>query len=352
MKEMQISLNLAKLWLHFIAEGKTVNVFNVGYDDPNDLWVKGDLVKVGLQLDGAGRPEFYAENLTQDCLLSVTPEKLEIGKGFRKCFFPHRLLRANMPKKRALGRQEEPSSDIAKCNYYCQDPYHRYSLLVREPFCIMTLPTGRIWALYYNFAPFEEEGHLLWMPAKFSGTALVLPHFPQVITKDFLEDVMVLFQGSRGFFYLFNSIHAGATQHHFHYQLIYAGEEDWPIEKANISTNEGYNFLDGYPIEGLIFNCTDELDRIWHCIDCFQQNAIPFNMIMVRDKIFLIPKNPDHEIVEEFPFGVLASAEMAGRLILSDRKNFDETTYEKVKSAFKKSGLEKDKIIRLINSNS
>ena len=348
MKEMRISLDLAELWLYYIAKGKTVNVFDVGYDDPDSRWAKGDLVKVGLQLDGTGHPEFCAENLTQKRLLSVVPEKPEIGHGFKKCFFPHRLLRAEMPGKRRLGRQGEPSSDIAKCNYQCQNPYHRYSLLVKEPFCVMTLPTGRIWALYYNFAPFEEEGHLLWLPARFSGTALVLPHFPQIMTKEFLEDVMVLFQGSRGFLYFFNSIHAGATQHHFHYQLIYVGEEILPIEKANSFIDGGYDFLDGYPIKGLIFGCASGPDLIWHCIDRFQQNAIPFNMIMVRDKIFLIPRNPDHEIVEEFQFGVLASVEIAGRLILSDRKNFEEATYEKVENAFKKSGLERSEIVRLI----
>lgn len=348
MKEMQVSLDLAKVWLYYIAEGKTVNVFDVGYDDPEGRWAKGDLVKVGLRLNEVGSPEFFAENLTQKRPLTVTPEKPEIGQGFRKCFFPHRLLRAEMPKKRDPGRQREPSSDIAKCNYYCQNPYHRYSLLVREPFCVMALPSGRIWALYYNFAPFEEEGHLLWMPARFSGTALVLPHFPQVMTKEFLEDVMVLFQSSRGFLYFFNSIHAGATQHHFHYQLIYVGEEGLPIVKANSCAEEGYVFLNGYPIEGLIFGRDDGPDRIYHCIDRFQEKAIPFNMIMVKDKIFLIPRNPDHEIVEEFPFGVLASVEIAGRLILSNRKNFEETIYENVRIAFKKSGLERERIVCLI----
>lgn len=349
MKEMQISLDLAKLWIYYIAKGKTSNIFDVGYDEPDGRWARGDHVEVGLQLDEGGHPEFYAKSLTQKCSLSVTPEKIDIGHGFKKCFFPHRLLRASMPEKRNLGRQEGPSTDIAKCNYFCQNPYHNYSLLVREPFCVVTLSTGRIWALYYNFAPFEEEGHLLWVPVRFSGTALVLPHFPQVMTKEFLEDAMILFQGSKGFFYFFNSIHAGATQHHFHYQLIYAGEEMLPIEKTDSSLKEGFKFLNGYPIVGLIFEYAGRLDPIWYCVDHFQRKGIPFNLIMVRDHFFLIPRNPDHEIVEEFPFGVLASVELSGRLILSDRKNFDKTTYEKVQSAFKKIGLERNGILQLIS---
>ena len=118
----------------------------------------------------AGRPEFFAKNLSRDQVISVAPKKLPIGVRFEKRFFPHRLLRG-MPKVRSLGRQaDEPSTDLAKCNYQCQDPSKPYSLLTKEPFCVVTLPSGRIWALYYNFAPFEEEGHLLWLPVRFSGT--------------------------------------------------------------------------------------------------------------------------------------------------------------------------------------
>ena len=350
MKNMSISVDIAKSWQQFLGEGKAFNTFEVKEDGPDKLWVKGDTVKVGLQLDVTGKPEFYATNLTQNRQLVVTPERPEIENefGFKKCFFPHRLLRGSPPIYELGCQEKEPSSDLSMCNYKCQDPAHRFSLYLQEPFCVLKLSTGRIWALYYNFAPLEEKGHLIWVPATFSGKTFELPHLPQVMTRELLEDTMILARKSIGFLYYFNALHAGATQHHFHSQLIYVGDELLPIERSTIVAIEGYSLLDNYPINGQVFGPDASPDQVWHSIDRFQQNGNPFNLIMVRGRIFLVPRNPDHEIVKEFPFGVLASVEIAGRIIISDRKNFDETTYEKVVSAFKSSGLERSEVIRLI----
>jgi len=57
----------------------------------------------------------------------------------------------------------------------------------------------------------------------------------------------------------------------------------------------------------------------------------------------------DHEIESEFPFGLLASMEMAGDLILASEDDFEETDYGRVEAAFRKICLGRDELAGLID---
>lgn len=342
---MTISLlnDLSQAWIDYIKAGHTYSDFPAGYDDPEGNWQVGDQVRVGLRLDDAGNPGYFAHNLTQSREIVYKIRNEAIGQDFWKNFNPYRRLKPNSPEKRQPGPLAAPSPDIFQCGYKCQEPNHPWSLLSRDPIAVLLMPNG-YWACYYNFSPFEQEGHFLWLPVEVNGNVIILPHYPQVMKREFLADGISLFRKSKGLLYFFNSLHAGASQNHFHFQAVSTCGNKFAIEKMKVPAGKTSSYLTNYHIEGLSFSLYSSVDDIFECIQGLRNAGIPYNLVMVGDTIYLIPRNAQHEIVTEFPYGVLASMEMAGKLIISDKKNYDQTDYPRVVSAFKKISLDRDEI--------
>ena len=179
--------------------------------------------------------------------------------------------------------------------------------------------------LQENFAPFEEDGHFLWIPIRIRGNTLVLPHFPQKITKDFLCNGITLFKNSHGLLFFFNSIHAGATVDHFHFQAVSTRGKRFAIQNVKVPTGKTAHIFNDYPIKGIAFSLSSSDENLFKCIERLNEEEIPHNLIMLDDVAYLIPRNRDHEIVSEFPYGVLASMEMAGKFIIADEQSSQQT---------------------------
>jgi hypothetical protein len=333
--EMIITHNLAEAWNKYISSGNAFSDFTAGYDDPQGNWKQGDTIRVGLELSD-NKPRYFARNLTSGADIRYNIASEQIAEGFWKSFNPYRCLRPKPLVKRKAGVLDAPSELAAECGFKCDDPKHPWSLLSRDPVNVLLMPGG-YWASYYNFSPFEAEGHFLLLPVRVRGNLLVLPHFPQRLTREFLADGISLFAAGEGLLFLFNSLHAGASQNHFHFQAV-AATQKYAITRHQPPSGS-YAPLENYPIRGLAISIECPLDTIYGFIRRLEAASVPFNLVMTGKAIYLMPRKAECEIVEEFPYGVLASIEMAGRLILSDMANYRDTNYEKVCSAFSKISL-------------
>lgn len=347
---MNISMhhNLSQAWLDYIGTGSTFSDFVAGNNDPSKNWVKGDTIRVGLKLDERNLPKYYAINITTQKEIEFAIREEDVDAFFCKQFNPYRGLRPKPPTRRKPGRLEPPPANIDKCNYRCQDPKHPWSLLGSDALMVMML-SKNFWACYYNFSPFEEDGHFLWIPVRVRGNTLVLPHFPQRITEDFLCDGITLFKNSRGLIFFFNSIHAGASVNHFHFQAVSTRGRRFAIQNVKVPSGSKAHIFDNYPVNGIAFSLSSSNGSLFRCIERLNEKEIPHNLIMLDETAYLIPRNLDHEIVSEFPYGVLASMEMAGKFIISDERNFEETDRKRIDSALAKISLDENELKSLIS---
>jgi hypothetical protein len=346
--EMSLSYDLARAWRDYIAKGGIENEFVAGYNGPERKWKKGDLIKAGLRLDSKSQPRYFAVNVSVGKEIALSMEKATLEHGFKKQFNPYRLLRPGLPpQRRDPGPQAPTSSNPADCGFKCEEPGDDWSFRKGDPLVAISLPNG-LWGCYENFCPFEAEGHFLWVRVQVDSGVLRTEHMPQVMTEELLSDGLTLFRGSKGLLVFFNSLHAGASQDHFHFQAVYAGLEPFAIESAKILEDGGYAWIDGYPIEGLIFPHTALVGQIYKAIKRLNEQQIPYNLIMLRERVYVIPRNAGEEVVEEFPYGVLASMEMAGKFILSDSKNYLQTDCARIRSALEKISLSREQIAGIL----
>ncbi len=257
--------------------------------------------------------------------------------GFRK------LRPGGVPPK--LGQQPDLPVGTKECRFYCQEPSHPLSLLRREKLAEVNLKNFR-WGAYYNLAPIEKEGHFLWVPVSSSQAVLEIPHIPQALTAVLLEDAIDLFKRCRNLIIFFNSLHAGATVDHLHLQAVcYKGK--LPIQKALVKKEGNFSFLEHYPINALVFDDSN-VYKLKGVVSNLQTNKIPFNLIFIDNCAYLVPRNPAHEVVQEFPQGVLSSMEVCGKLILTDKKLYEKVEEHLIKSAMRKLSLSTAQIANLL----
>lgn len=341
--EMTVSQSLSQAWARAVSEGKIVNEFPANNNDPSGQWQHGNIIRFGLRLEN-GRPEYFARNVTRGTDLTATLAEREVGDtGFQIQFNGWRALRPG-GKRPSIGKQPDVPDN---CRFFCHDPNQNLSILRRDPLIQVALANWR-WDAYYNATPFEKEGHVLWIPVSVENTRTLIPHLPQAITPDFLEDAVVLFRNSRRAIILFNSLHAGASVDHLHFQGVYHKQE-LAIERALFS-DEPVSLLDDFLFEVLAFSQESEANEIFPWIDRFQSRGIPFNLIMVGERIYLIPRNPDHEVVEEFPSGAIASMELAGKMITSDYQLYENMDDGRLRRALKKTTLSRETILQIVKS--
>lgn len=257
---------------------------------------------------------------------------------FRKQFNRLRRLRPG-GQDRKPGRQDDLPAGVEKCGFSCQNPTDSLSLLLRHLFGTLTstdsLPLRFNWNVYPNLAPFEPGGHLLLLP---SASFPELPHFPQLFTPLLIEDFFNLCQHSTDLMVFFNSRHAGATQDHFHLQAVFH-VSDLPIQKQETQQK---SFRSGqvqcigssYPLNVLVYTFEDKKACSQHILN-LQTKGVPFNLIFLKNRFFLVPRDINNEIVSEFP-NVLASMEISGKFIISDKEAFENATEERIRSGLAK----------------
>jgi diadenosine tetraphosphate (Ap4A) HIT family hydrolase len=338
---MELPSNLTKqlyqAWQQAIADNKLINDFRAVEDDPDGRWVKGDEIAFGIQRLG-DQHVYYAQNHTQGLTIQSAVEEKTIDEIDFICQFNgYRALRPGGQWK-ALGRQPGIPANAEQCRFSCQDPTHSLSLLVRTPLIQVRLQHFD-WLAFYNAAPIDPNGHFLWIPKPLGDPHGTLHHFPQYLTQELLEDALVLFRTFHQTIFFFNSLHAGASVNHIHFQALYHGSV-LAAEKYTIKDFGSYSLLDGHPAKVLAFSKATSCEKIFDWVHQFQKNSIPFNLMLLGDRIILIPRNIDHEIVSEFPGNGLAALGMSGKIVTIDPEAYANATRERIEKAFKKMALD------------
>jgi hypothetical protein len=330
---MKINQDLSDAWMEAVASGSIANEFDASADDSLGRWSMGDRVRFGLAVSGPSIV-YDARNLRTGTRIEAPVDERPVGStGFVCQFNGYRALKPGGGAPR-LGQQPDISPAASACRFYCQDPKKSLSLLKRDPLLQVRLRHGR-WNAYYNAIPFEKEGHFLWVPIVVDGAATVIPHFPQLLTREFVEDLLLLFGQTTEAIVFFNSLHAGASVNHIHAQVVFH-KQRLAIEDARTIAYKGFTILDGYPAEAICFGSDSDISAIAAAVGRLHAEGIPFNLIMLGRRVLLVPRNPEHEIVEEFPGGVLATMEIAGKIITVDRSAYDRTDATQIGSAFQK----------------
>ncbi|NET37140.1 MAG: hypothetical protein F6K19_34810 [Cyanothece sp. SIO1E1] len=328
-----LSVRLYEAWRKAVLEEKIVNLFEATQDDLAGRWVKGDRIVYGIRIID-GELAYYAQNLSQSRdIQGATAEKQVGNTGYLCRLNSYRALRPGV-RRRPIGRQPDIPADPERCRFHCQNIAHPLSLLRREP--LLQFECSHFtWNAYYNVAPLDKEGHFLWVPTPSASTATMLPHIPQQLSLEFLQDAVELFGQLTQTILFFNALHAGASVNHIHWQALYH-RHSLPIEAAPIVTDKGYHRLDNYPVQAMVFTPRTPVGEIFTCVDRLQEAGIPFNLAMLRERILLVVRNIEHEIVSEFPNDGFAALGLCGTINTVDPRVYETINDTMIEAAFEK----------------
>ena len=338
MEQQNITEQLKLAWDRAVVAGKLINEFEAARDDTQKQWEKGDRITFGItQQDSHNR--YTAHNLTQNREIQSAVEEREIGQigpgqDFTCQFNGYRALRPGGASK-PLGRQPDISAAPEDCRFACQDSTRPLSLLAREP--LFTQPLQHfIWNAYYNAAPIEPNGHFLWVPTRNPNE---LTHLTQALSLPILEDALTLFKQLSSSLLFFNSLHAGASVNHIHFQSIVSQHrlpaETYPLTQKTTAITS-YATPEDYPAFLMMFEPNIPASQIFPHIDQLQTNGVPFNLMITPRFTILIPRNIDFEVVSEFPGNGLAGLGMCGRIITIDRAAYQNANHTDIRNAFQK----------------
>jgi hypothetical protein len=295
-------------------------------------------------MDRDGRLAFYQLDGT-GAKRATEIEVRGLGSELSIIFHPFRPFRPGASRL-LPGRQKDLPTAVIACPFGCQDPNRPLSLLPRRT--IAQIPCqGLTWHAYANAAPFDPEGHFIWVPGLSSGVNSVLPHLEQRLTPPALTDFLFLSRTVANSLLFFNAPHAGATANHLHFQSV-THRGALAIEAATRRADAAVPILD-YPAASLVFDDA-AASQLWPIVDHLQQAAIPFNLIGIGQRAYLIPRDSNHEVVDEFPGGVLASMELAGCAITGDRAVYDAMTGDAFCRALHKTTLPWAAVLDLIRN--
>jgi hypothetical protein len=337
-----LTFRLYEAWKKAVLDDKVVNLFKATQDDPTGNWVKGDQIIYGIRvLDG--ELAYYARNLSQSRNIQGVTEQKRVGNtGYLCKFNSYRALRPGA-SGRPVGRQPDIPADPQSCRFHCQNITEPLSLLRREPLLQVKFKHFD-WNAYYNVAPLEKEGHFLWVPTASASATTVLPHIPQKLRPEFLEDAVELFDQLAHTILFFNSLHAGASVNHIHLQAVYH-RQPLPIEAAPVVVYRGYHLLNNYPVQALVFTPNTPINEMFAYIDWLQHESIPFNLVMLREHILIVARNIEHGIVSEFPGDGFAALGMCGAINTVDRRAYDTVDVMMIEGAFQKMVIPAQQII-------
>lgn len=328
MTDIQIAWNLSQAWRNAARDRQICFEFFLDRD-LNDIGRTGDKILCGVEPEG-DRCRYFARNQTTHCEIpNPVIEKTIPGTDVRMQFNRGRAWRPGA-RTRQPGRQPEISGAWQDCRFDCQiptGPNSGNSLLVRDPLLQVQLAHWR-WNAYHNLAPFESEGHFIWIPVRQQGLQATMPHYPQQLTCEFLADFLHLGSIGSQMLYFFNSLHAGASVNHIHLQSI-AYTDVLPLERAIASAKLVWRgcvaLLRDYFVNALIFRRDVGITYIFPYIDRLQRrdDPVPFNLLLLQDWVCLVPRNIDNEVISELPRGALGSLEMAGKFIAADPDTYN-----------------------------
>lgn len=337
-----LDCRLYKVWQKAVLDGKIVNQFEAALNDPLGRWHRGDQIIYGIR-SNEGQLEYYAQNLSQSNDIQGTIKEKRVGElGYIYRLNNYRTLRPG-GSGRPIGRQLDISPEPEHCRFYCQDRTQPLSLLNRDPLLQVKL-CYFTWNAYYNAAPLDKEGHFLWVPTNLN--AKTLSHMFQRLSPELLSDAIELFSQLDHTILFFNSLHAGASVNHIHFQAV-CHQKNFPVEEISTVPYKGYDFLDKFPAQSLVFTPMMSINKIFDCIDRLQSDGIPFNLVMLGKRILLTIRDIEHEIVSEFPGDGFAALEMCGSINTVDAQAYDAAHIGMLETAYKKMVIPAKQIIDL-----
>lgn len=335
---MGVQLDLSTIWRHIVRAGQIRNQFAGG---------NGRRIESGIRMSADG-PEHYAMDVESGVEIGAgVMERVLDGSGFSLLLNQYRALKPKAVTL-GLGRQPDSSADVKECFFACQDPANPLSLLRRD-IHIQTRFSNYQWAAVHNALPVEKNGHFLWVPVSTHGATIAFPHWIQVLTLPLLQDFLELAVSSSNLITFFNSMHAGGSVNHIHYHSVYR-ERRMPIEEAATVTRGGHLFLRDYPASGLVYPEDMPAEEIWFAVSKLQDRGIPINLIHSGERTILIARNSEHEVVQEFPSGVLAGMELSGRAITTEESFYRFADWATIQTALHKSTLRDEEVLAIVGS--
>jgi len=336
-------------WRQAVAAGVVTNHFVAPQHDPGGRWQEGERIAFGIRYTGEGFA-FYAHNLDQVKDIYSAVEEKYVGFSPYICQLNgYRALRPGL-KRTQPGRQPTLSAAPEDCRFYCQDAAKPLSLVTRCPLLQVHLRHFS-WNAYYNAAPVEKTGHFLWVPVQNDQGTPYLPHYPQVLTLKFLEDAIRLFKKLDQTIVFFNGLNAGASVNHIHLQAVHHNQK-LALEMAALEVTERYTILTDYIALGLVFNLEQPAAEIFAWVDKLHQLGIPYNLVMLGNRIVLFPRDIDHEITTELPNDRPGAPAFWGKLITTNRQMFCDLDLPRLTRAFQKMGLSPEQFAELLNLGS
>jgi hypothetical protein len=336
---MGIEQDLSAIWENMVRAGQIRNRF---------AGANGEQIESGIRMTAEG-PQQYA--LHVDTGLDIQAGVVERALGRYDLTIQWNVYRALKPqfqKPRLHAQQRVYSPEVNECLFACQDAANPLSLLQRPSPFRTTLKNFQ-WAALPNAVPVEQNGHFLWVPVLTDAATTALPHWLQVLTLPLLEDFLMLASVSSNSMTYFNSIYAGASVNHIHFQSVQR-EREMPIEKGTVFQRGGRCFLADYPASGLVYSEDTPVKKIWRDIEKLQARGIPFNLIQAGGRTYLAPRNIEHEMVEEFPGAILAAMEIAGKAITTEESYYQAVDWAKLYTALHKSTLRNEELLRILES--
>jgi hypothetical protein len=166
---------------------------------------------------------------------------------------------------------------------------------------------GASWRVLYNKFPFAPW-HLLAVPDVHAG-------MPQYLTernhRQVMELVGWLSERLPGVIMAYNSLGAGASVNHLHFQFAVI-EEPLPVENRRWWHHGG---REPYPLDCALSN---DPDSAWEAIDERQRSGRPFNLIYRGDDCYLLKRKSQAEVEDcTLPQGV-TWYESAGLFVFPD----------------------------------
>ncbi|MDD5347469.1 MAG: hypothetical protein PHT59_02505, partial [Candidatus Omnitrophica bacterium] len=340
--------NISERWQQRVASGE-LKTSLAQKDASGEAW----LLELGVQSGANGEPEFYG--LRKDAQGNVVRkldgrvEEKTLDNGFVIQLNTYRGLRPGATDKKAVGRLNDLAAhDASTCPFGCTDETKAGSLrnLVDHKPLGEFMVNGTLWRAYKQLAPLDARGHFLLVPDVFSEEQI---RQQRLIAKD-IEDMVAIAGASHNVLIIFNSRRAGASVNHIHFQGLYR-PEPCPVESAAREVVHQAGSLTvsrlakEYPARGLSFD-SPEADvlaaSLWETVDSLQKADVPFNLVFGDGKVYVFARNAEHGIVEEFPTGVLAAVEVAGKIIVVDENTYQNVTAERVKSGLAKTTMDID----------
>lgn len=329
------NIDLIAAWNRLVERGLVKNIF----EDKT-----GRRIEAGVRLSSRGPEEYAIDLATGKDILEPTQVKL-LSSGFELHFTPIGKLKPYTPPA-GLGRQADLPADPSLCRLACQDPKNPLSIARRDLVLQIALPNFE-WRAFPNVAPWEPRGHIIWIPAQTKNGVTTLPHYPQILTRDFIEDFLMIVEASSNLLTFFTSLHAGASANHIHFQSVYY-DHQLPVESAERKKMGRYAILEEYPANGLAFPRDVAVEDYWRVIDKVQKAGYPFNFVALATGIYFFIRHPEHEIVEEFPGRPLGAMEFTGHINTGEIIDLSRVTDAVVAAAFAKITLDSNTLYELL----